>query len=115
MIMRRSKLAFSSLVLGGVSLFLMLGIVTAIPGIIIGHIARSRAINYPNQYSGSRIAMMGLIMSYLSIVILIMLVAVGNHLHINGDLIPLLDTIDSSSTLSKYAKEFFDDFPFIGI
>lgn len=100
----RNGLAKFSFFLGFVSLFLMLSIITAIPGVITGHVARSRAINYPHQYVGSSIAMMGLFMSYVSIALLILLVAVGNYLHADGNLIPLLDTIDSSSTLSSYME-----------
>lgn len=111
---RIGGLSITAFILGLVSLFLMLGIITAVPGIIIGHVARSRAINYPNQYRGSRLAILGLVMSYTSIVLLVLLVVVGNHLHVNGNLIPLLDTLDTSKTMSTYAKDFFDAFPFIG-
>lgn len=100
----RNGLAKFSFFLGFISLFLMLGVFTAIPGVISGHMARSRAISYPHQYTGSRIAMMGLIMCYVSIALLILLVAIGNHLHASGDLIPFLDTIDSSGTLGSYLK-----------
>ena len=111
----RNGLAKFSFFLGFISLFLMLGIFTALPGVITGHIARSRAISYPHQYTGSRIAMMGLIMSYLSIAALILLVAIGNYLHSHGDLIPFLDTIDSTETLSSYLKMLIDKIPFVSL
>ncbi len=109
---KKQGLAKISLSLGFVSLFLMLGLFTALPGIIIGHIARSRAINYPNQYAGSRIAMMGLLMGYLSIMVLIILIFIGHHLNTNGDLIPLLETIDFTKSFTHYAKDFYGSFPF---
>jgi len=105
--LKKQGLARISFVLGFVSLFLMLGVITALPGIITGHIARSRSINYPNQYVGSRIAIIGLLMSYLSIVVIIVIIAVGDHLHTKGDLIPLLQVVDSSNTLSGYAKSLY--------
>ncbi len=111
----RNGLAKFSFFLGFISLFLMLGVFTAIPGVISGHVARYRAISYPHQYTGSRMAMMGLIMCYISIALLILLVAIGNHLHANGDLIPLLDTIDSSGTLSTFLKTTFEKIPFINL
>ncbi|HEC04639.1 MAG TPA: DUF4190 domain-containing protein [Thiothrix sp.] len=107
----KQGLARVSFVLGFVSLFLMLGIITAIPGIITGHIARSRAINFPHQYAGSRIAILGLLMSYLSVVVIIIMIAVGDHLNTKGDLIPLLDVMDSSHTLSGYAKSLYGASP----
>ncbi len=110
--LKKQGLARISLLLGFMSLFMMLGIFTALPAIITGLIARSRALNYPHQYSGSRVAMMGMLMGYLSIMVLIILLFMGHHLNNNGDLIPLLDTLDSTSTLSSYAKEVYSSFPF---
>ncbi|MEE9302334.1 MAG: hypothetical protein V3U84_00980 [Thiotrichaceae bacterium] len=109
---KKKGLARLSLFLGFISLFLMLGIITAFPGIITGHIARSRAINFPHQYGASRVAMMGLLMSYMSIVVIIVLISVGNYFNTNGDLIPFLDTVDSTNKLSQYAKTLYGTFPF---
>ena len=108
----KKGLAITSLIFGFSALFLLLGVFAAVPGIIFGHLARSRAINYPHEYVGSRIAMLGLIMSYLSIAITVLLIATADHLRENGDLVPLLDTFDESTTLSHYAVTVLDRLPF---
>jgi len=58
-----NTLAIASLVLGILSLFFYM--ITAIPGIITGHMARSRIKNNPHQYSGKGMALAGLIISYI--------------------------------------------------
>ncbi len=108
----KKNLAIISLVLGLVSLLVPVGIIAALPGIITGHMARSRAIHYPHQYSGSRTAMLGLILSYTSVGLLVLLIATANHLQKNGDLVPLLDTIDESSKLSTYTLAVLEVMPF---
>lgn len=65
---RKSGLAIFSLVLGILSI-LVLGFLAAIPGIIIGHIARSKAKNNSDVYSGGGVALAGLILSYLGLIL----------------------------------------------
>ena len=65
-----SGLAITSLVLGILSLFL-LGILGAIPGIITGHMARSKAKKNPEQFGGSGMALAGLILSYAVLILTI--------------------------------------------
>jgi uncharacterized BrkB/YihY/UPF0761 family membrane protein len=75
---KKNGLAVSSLIFGVLSFLLLLfGIFTAIPGIIMGHMARSRLHNYPHIYSGGGMAMIGLILNYL---VLIVTVIVGSTL-----------------------------------
>ena len=57
---QKNGLAIVSLVLGILSLFVF-GLLTAIPGIITGHMARSKAKKDPNLYGGGNIALIGLI------------------------------------------------------
>jgi hypothetical protein len=61
-------LAIASLVLGILSL-VCFGLLTGIPAIICGHLARGRARRSPTQYGGAGMAIAGLILGYLSIVI----------------------------------------------
>jgi hypothetical protein len=72
----KTGLSTTSLVLGILSMacFLML---TGIPAIITGHIARSRAKKQPDVYGGSGLALAGLILGYLSIPFTIFSVAIG--------------------------------------
>lgn len=65
---RKSGLAIFSLILGILSI-LVLGFIAAIPGIITGHIARSKAKKDPMTYGGEGIALTGLILSYLGLII----------------------------------------------
>jgi hypothetical protein len=65
---RKSGLAIFSLILGILSI-LVLGFIAAIPGIITGHMARSRAKNNPAVYGGSGMALAGLILSYLGLLL----------------------------------------------
>lgn len=73
--LQQSKgLSITSLVLGILSLFV--GLLAAIPGIIVGHIARSRARHNPEQYAGSGMALAGLIISYAVVIVTLVLVYV---------------------------------------
>jgi len=62
-----STLAITSLVLGIVSV-LCLGILTGIPAIITGHIARGRARKFPDRYGNAGLGLAGFILGYVSIV-----------------------------------------------
>jgi hypothetical protein len=72
----KTGLSTASLVLGILSMvcFLML---TGIPAIITGHIARSRAKRQPDVYGGSGMALAGLILGYLSIPLTIVSLAIA--------------------------------------
>lgn len=65
---QKKGLAIASLILGILSM-VMFGILSAIPGIITGHMARSRASKDPVNYGGAGMALAGLILSYLAILI----------------------------------------------
>ncbi len=65
---RKTGLAIFSLVLGVLSIF-ALGFLAAIPGIITGHMAHSKARNSPSTHAGSGIAFTGLILSYLGLML----------------------------------------------
>ncbi len=65
---RKNGLAIFSLVFGILSL-LILGFIAAVPGIITGHIARSKARKDPATYGGEGIALTGLILSYIGLVL----------------------------------------------
>jgi len=60
-------LSITALVLGILSI--LFGILTAVPGIIVGHIARSKAKKNPEHYGGSGMALTGLILSYAVIIL----------------------------------------------
>lgn len=60
-------LAITALVLGILSI--LLGFLTAIPGVIVGHMARSRAKKNPQQYGGAGMALAGLIISYAVLIL----------------------------------------------
>lgn len=62
-----STLAIVSLVLGIVSVT-CLGIVTGIPAIITGHMARGRARKFPERYGNGGFGLAGIILGYVSIV-----------------------------------------------
>lgn len=64
---KNNTLAIVSLVLGILSIFFYF--LTAIPGIIAGHMARSRAKKQPDLYEGRGMALAGLILSYIMLVI----------------------------------------------
>jgi len=61
----RVSLPMVALVLGVLSFFL--GLLVAVPGIIIGHFARSQIKNNPYRFAGGGLALAGLMMSYLSV------------------------------------------------
>jgi hypothetical protein len=65
---QQKGLAITSLVLGLCSFALCLSVVTGIPAIICGHVARHRAARFPAQYAGGGIALAGTILGYLSLV-----------------------------------------------
>ncbi len=64
-------LSITALVLGVLSI--VLGILAAIPGIIVGHIARSKAKNNPQQYGGGGMALAGLILSYAVLILTVVM------------------------------------------
>ena len=70
---RKNGLAIFSLILGILAL-LLFGFFAAIPGIITGHMARSRVKRDPSVYGGEGIALAGLILSYLALIASIFLV-----------------------------------------
>ncbi len=67
-------LAILSLVLGLSSFVLCLGVLTGIPAIICGHIARGRAVRLPARYGGKALAGAGLVLGYVSIVFSLVIV-----------------------------------------
>lgn len=64
---QKNGLSIAALVLGILSL--LFGFLAAIPGIIVGHIARSKVNKDPEQYGGAGMALAGLIISYAVIVL----------------------------------------------
>ena len=60
----RLSLSRAALACGLLSLFL--GFLVAIPGIIIGHTARSQVRDNPYRFGGGGLALAGLMMSYLA-------------------------------------------------
>lgn len=88
-------------------LSLLLGPITAIPSIFMGHIARSRAKHFPHQYGGSGMALTGLFLSYLSLFVFVLLTITIYSLQTNGQLESVLNMIDSSGFLSDVAKSIF--------
>ncbi len=60
---KNNTLAIAALILGILSFFFYF--ITAIPGIILGHMARSKSKRFPVKYTGKGMALAGLIMSYL--------------------------------------------------
>lgn len=69
---KNNTLAIVSLVLGILSFFF--SFLTAIPGIITGHMARSKAKKMPDLYEGKGMALAGLILSYLMLILAIAIV-----------------------------------------
>lgn len=67
-----NNLAVASLILGVLSILFY--IFTAIPGIVTGHMARSRQKKMPELYSGKGMALGGLILSYIMFVISISMI-----------------------------------------
>ncbi len=79
----RQGLAISSFALGIVSFVLCLGILTGIPAIICGHVARNRARRLAGEYGGTGLATVGVLLGYLSVVytlliLVLLLPVVGN-------------------------------------
>lgn len=60
----RLSLSRAALVCGLLSFFL--GFLLAVPGIFIGHMARSQIKDNPYRFGGDRLALTGLMMSYLA-------------------------------------------------
>lgn len=71
---QQKGLAITSFVLGVVSFALCTVILTGIPAIICGHVAKSRTRRVPEQYGGAGFAMAGLILGYLSVVYTILVI-----------------------------------------
>jgi len=69
---KSNTLAITSLVLGILSILFYF--LTAIPGIITGHMARSKAKKMPDRYEGQGMALAGLILSYIMLIITIVFV-----------------------------------------
>ena len=68
-------LAVLSFVLGLVSFVFCLNVLTGIPAIIVGHIARSRAARLPARYGGVGFATAGLVLGYVSILFSLIIAA----------------------------------------
>lgn len=98
-------LAKSALISGFLSL--CLAPITAMPGIIMGHMARSRIKNFPHQYGGSGMALTGLFLNYFFLAGFIFLAVSTYYLQANGQLEPVLNLIDPSEYLSGMAKNVF--------
>jgi prepilin-type processing-associated H-X9-DG protein len=64
---RRKGMAVLSFVLGLCSFVLCLSFITAIPAIILGHVARNRAARSPERFGGGGFAMAGIVLGYVSI------------------------------------------------
>jgi hypothetical protein len=71
----RNGLAVTSLVLGILSLVTC--VLTGVPAIICGHIALARARRDPGQYGGPGMALAGLILGYVSLVLLPFIILSG--------------------------------------
>ena len=64
----RSKgLAVASFVLGLCSIVLCLSLVAGLPAIILGHVARRRAVRSPERYGGKGLATSGVVLGYCGI------------------------------------------------
>jgi prepilin-type processing-associated H-X9-DG protein len=64
---RRKGMAVLSFVLGICSFVLCLSFITALPAIILGHVARNRAARSPERFGGGGFAMAGIVLGYVSI------------------------------------------------
>lgn len=73
---QKKGLAITSFVLGLVSFVGCLTVLTGIPAIICGHLARTRVRRLPNEYGGGGFAIAGLVLGYLSIAFFVCLLAV---------------------------------------
>ena len=61
--------------LGLSSIALCLSVLTAIPAVICGHVARRRAVRSPDRYGGAGLASVGLGLGYLSIALSLVILA----------------------------------------
>lgn len=78
-----SALALCSLIFGifsGVLSFFALGLITAIPGVLFGHIALWRQRQHPYGYSNSGQAIAGLIIGYICVATNLLLIFFLYHL-----------------------------------
>jgi hypothetical protein len=73
---QKTGLSITSLVLGilGLGCF---GLLTGLPAIITGHIARGRAKREPQLHGGAGLALLGLILGYASVITTIVFIAVA--------------------------------------
>ena len=69
---KNNTLAITSLILGILSIFLSL--LTAIPGVITGHMALSKIKKAPNDYEGKGMAIIGLILNYFFLILAIIII-----------------------------------------
>ena len=69
---KNNGLAIASLILGILSLLFY--IFCAIPGVITGHMALSRAKRFPDEYEPKGLALAGLILSYVMLVLSIVFI-----------------------------------------
>jgi hypothetical protein len=74
---RDTGLAVTSLVLGLSSISPCPGVLTGIPAIICGHLARRRARRSPDRYGGAGLAFFGFALGYVSIALFFVLLAMG--------------------------------------
>lgn len=72
---KRTGMAVLSFVLGLCSFVLCLSFITAIPSIILGHLARRRVEHSPSQFGGKGFATAGIVLSYVSILFTLVIAA----------------------------------------
>ena len=70
---RKSRLAITSLVLG-ISSYICLGPLTAIPAVITGHIALNRSKKEPELHGGGSKALAGLILGYVNLALSVVMI-----------------------------------------
>lgn len=88
---KKNGLAVSSLILGLVS-FILGGPLTAIPGVITGHMARTRVRNFPDRYLGYGIALIGLILNYFVLALFILAMMIVAYWYSTGELNEIFQT-----------------------
>lgn len=93
---RQQGMAIGSLVLGILSL-MCLGPLTALPAIILGHIAYSRSKNAPDQYAGGGLAIAGLALGYVGLLATMFILA--------GILLPALGKAKAKAQSVKCANQ----------
>lgn len=71
---QQNGMALTSMVLGIISVVLGTLLLTAIPGVICGHIARRQMRESPYPQGGAGMATAGLILGYLSIILTVMMI-----------------------------------------